>query len=282
MRLDNPALVNFRGKRPKSRVESSVIGLKVMLLAGGLGTRLREETEYRPKPMVEVGGKPILWHIMKNFAHQGFEEFVVCTGYRGDVIKDYFLNYEARNNDFTVTLGDKSTVEYHGRHGEGTWKVSVVDTGAETMTGGRVKRAGGFADGRRFIVTYGDGLADVDITALVKFHESHGKLATVTTVRPISRFGVMDLEKDGKVVRFREKPLTDDYVNAGFFVFEPQVLEYLDDHCVLEQAPLEALARDGELVAYRHEGFWQPMDTYREFTMLNEMWATGNAPWKTW
>lgn len=256
--------------------------MKVMLLAGGLGTRLREETEYRPKPMVEVGGKPILWHIMKNFANQGHSEFIVCTGYRGEVIKDYFLNYEARNNDFTVTLGENSNVEYHGRHAEGSWKVTVVDTGAETMTGGRVKRAGVYAGNQRFMVTYGDGLADVDIGSLLKFHESHGKLATVTTVRPLSRFGVMDLATDGKVLRFREKPLTDDYVNAGFFVFEAKVLDYLDENCVLEQAPLEALARDGQLVGFRHEGFWQPMDTYREFTMLNDMWAAGNAPWKTW
>ena len=256
--------------------------MKVMLLAGGLGTRLREETEYRPKPMIEVGGKPVLWHIMKNFAHAGLSEFIVCTGYRGEVIKDYFLNYEARNNDFTVTLGEKAGIEYHDRHTESSWKVTVVDTGAETMTGGRVKRAGKYAGGQRFMVTYGDGLADVDLKGLLAFHESHGRLATVTTVRPLSRFGVMDLAADGTVERFREKPLTDDYVNAGFFVFEAKVLDYLDEHCVLEQAPLEALARDKQLMAYRHEGFWQPMDTYREFTMLNEMWSTGNAPWKTW
>jgi len=256
--------------------------MKVMLLAGGLGTRLREETEYRPKPMVEVGGKPVLWHIMKNFAAHGLNEFVICTGYRGDVIKDYFLNYEARNNDFTVTLGEKSSIEYHDRHLEGSWKVTVVDTGAETMTGGRVKRAGKHAGGKRFMVTYGDGLADVDMKKLLAFHESHGKLATVTTVRPLSRFGVMDLGADGSVQQFREKPLTDDYVNAGFFVFEPEVLSYLDENCVLEQAPLEALARDGQLSAYKHEGFWQPMDTYREFTMLNDMWASGDAPWKVW
>ena len=256
--------------------------MKVILLAGGLGTRLREETEYRPKPMVEVGGKPVLWHIMKNFAHHGLDEFIVCTGYRGEVIRDYFLNYEARNNDFTVTLGKNSAIEYHDRHNEGSWKVTVVDTGAETMTGGRVKRAGKYASNERFMVTYGDGLADVNISELLAFHQNHGKLATVTTVRPLSRFGVMDLEDDGTVHRFREKPLTDDYVNAGFFVFEPGVLDYLDEECVLEQSPLEALARDTQLVAYRHDGFWQPMDTYREFTMLNEMWSTGKAPWKTW
>lgn len=256
--------------------------MQVVLLAGGLGTRLREETEFRPKPMVEVGGKPILWHIMKSFAHYGIKEFVVCIGYRGEVIKDYFLNYEARTNDFTVHLGSDHHVEYHDRHDESNWRVTVADTGPETMTGGRVKRIERFVAGERIIVTYGDGLANVDIDALLQFHESHGKLATVTTIRPLSRFGVMDLEPDGKVLRFREKPLTDEYVNAGYFVFEPRVFDYLDEECILEQAPLEALARDGQLVAYRHSGFWQPMDTYREYTMLNELWSTDNAPWKVW
>ncbi len=255
--------------------------MKVVLLAGGLGTRLREETEYRPKPMIEVGGKPVLWHLMKNFATFGLKEFIVCTGYRGEVIKDYFLNYEARMNDFTAHLGSASRVEYHGGHDESEWKVTVADTGATTMTGGRVKRVGKYIDGR-FMVTYGDGLADVDITALIKFHEAHGKLATITTIRPLSRFGVMDLSQDGQVKHFREKPQTDDFVNAGFFVFEPEVLDYLDDECVLEQTPLERLAREGQLMAYKHEGYWQPMDTYREFTMLNEMWDSGSAPWKVW
>jgi glucose-1-phosphate cytidylyltransferase len=231
--------------------------------------------------MIEVGGKPVLWHIMKNFSSFGLKEFIVCTGYRGEVIKDYFLNYEARMNDFTAHLGASSQIEYHGGHDESDWKVTVADTGATTMTGGRVKRVGKYIDGR-FMVTYGDGLADVDIAALLKFHEAHGKLATVTTIRPLSRFGVMDLSHDGQVKQFREKPQTDDFVNAGFFVFEPKVLDYLDDECVLEQAPLERLARDGQLMAYKHEGFWQPMDTYREFTMLNEMWDSGSAPWKVW
>lgn len=256
--------------------------MKVMLLAGGLGTRLREETEYRPKPMVEVGGKPILWHIMKNFAAYGLNEFIVCTGYRGEIIKDYFLNYESRNNDFTVTLGQKNDIEYHDCHDEGAWKVTVVDTGANTMTGGRVKRASRHVANERFIVAYGDGLADVDVAALLSFHNQHGGLATVTTVRPLSRFGVMDIGEMGEVSRFREKPLTEDFVNAGFFVFEPQVLDFLDETCVLEQGPLEELAHAGELFAFRHYGFWQPMDTYREMTILNDMWASGTAPWKVW
>jgi glucose-1-phosphate cytidylyltransferase len=218
---------------------------------------------------------------MKSFSHFGLNEFVVCTGYRGDVIKDYFLNYDARMNDFTAHLGPASRIEMHGIHNEVELRVTVADTGSNTMTGGRVKRIQKYVEGR-FIVTYGDGLADVDITKLLKFHESHGKLATVTTVRPLSRFGVMDLDATGKVERFREKPQTDDYVNAGFFVFEPEVFDYLDEDCVLEQAPLEKLASLGELMAYRHEGFWQPMDTYREFVMLNEIWDSGNAPWKVW
>jgi glucose-1-phosphate cytidylyltransferase len=218
---------------------------------------------------------------MKSFAAHGLKEFIVCTGYRGDVIKDYFLNYDARMNDFTAYLGKASHIEVHGNHSESDWKVTVADTGATTMTGGRVKRVARYID-ETFMVTYGDGLADVNIAELLDFHRSHGKLATVTTVRPLSRFGVMDLDDTGQVQQFREKPLTDDYVNAGFFVFEPQVLKYLDEECVLEQAPLEQLAREGQLMAYRHEGFWQPMDTYREFTILNEMWDRGNAPWKVW
>ena len=255
--------------------------MKVVLLAGGLGTRLREETEYRPKPMVEVGGRPILWHIMKNFAHFGMKEFVVCTGYKGEMIKEYFLNYEARMNDFTIHLGPKSHIEYFDDHAEVDWQVTLADTGANTMTGGRVKRVARHLDGP-FIVTYGDGLADIDVRDLVAFHRAHGRIATVTTVRPLSRFGVMDLGPDGIVERFREKPQTDGYVNAGFFVFEPVFLDYLTDDCVLESTPLEALAKEEQLVAYRHEGFWQPMDTYRESAMLNEMWDSENVPWKVW
>lgn len=254
--------------------------MKVVLLAGGLGTRMREETEYKPKPMVDIGGRPVLWHLMKVFATQGLSDFVVCTGYKGDVIKDYFLNYEARTNDFTVHFGKTNRVEVHGSHDD-NWQVTVADTGANTPTGGRVSKIRKYIDGR-FIVTYGDGLADVNVAELMDFHQSHGKLATVTTVKPISRFGVMDISPLGEVERFREKPLADDYVNVGFFVFQPEVLDLLDDNSVLEQRPLERLATDGQLMAYRHDGFWQPMDTYREYTMLNEMWEGGTAAWKIW
>ena len=255
--------------------------MQVIILAGGLGTRLREETEYRPKPMVEIGGFPIIWHIMKNFDHFGFRRFVVATGYRGDVIKDYFLNFRGYSQDFTVSLAT-GDVDYHAVPDAcADWTVTIADTGKETMTGGRVSRAARYTHGR-FMVTYGDGLADVNIAALLAFHERHGRLATVTATRPNTRFGVLDLGQDGVVERFREKPQTDGHVNAGFFVFEPEVFDYLDDECVLEREPLERLAADRQLMAYEHTGFWQPMDTFREFQMLNAMWDAGDAPWRLW
>lgn len=256
--------------------------MKAVILAGGLGTRLREETEFRPKPMVEVGGRPILWHLMKLFAHHSVTDFVIPIGYRGEVIRDYFLNYEARMNDFTIRLGHQHQIEYHTSHLETGWKVTVADTGPETPTGGRVLRVRPYLDGRRFMVTYGDGVADVEIDKLLAFHAAHGKLATMTTVRPLSRFGVVAMEPDGVVSSFREKPQTDDHVNAGFFVFEPEVFDYLRDDVALEREPLEALAADRQLVAYVHDGFFQPMDTYRELTLLNALWADGAAPWKVW
>ena len=256
--------------------------MKAILLAGGLGTRLREETEYRPKPMVEVGGRPILWHIMKNLAHFGITEFIIATGYKSEVIKDYFLNYEAWSNDFTVELGNRDSLTFHGSHDEAHWKVTVAFTGDETQTGGRVFRASRYLDDEPFLVTYGDGLADVDIDALRQFHAASGAKATLTTVQPTSRFGVMDVDGSGLVTKFREKPRLDGWVNIGFFIFEPAVLSYLDDECVLEQAPLARLASEGNLSAFRHEGFWQPMDTFRELTILNGLWNAGDAPWKVW
>jgi glucose-1-phosphate cytidylyltransferase len=209
--------------------------MQAVILAGGLGTRLREETEFRPKPMVEVGGKPILWHIMKLFAHHAIEEFVIPIGYRGDVIRDYFVNYEARTNDFTIRLGHHHDIEYHSSHLETGWQVTVVDTGTTTPKGGRVLRVRPHLADSRFMVTYGDGLADVDLGKLLAFHEAHGRLATMTTVRPLSRFGVVEIEPDGTVTHFREKPKTEDSVNAGFFVFEPEVFDYLTDDTELEK-----------------------------------------------
>jgi len=258
--------------------------MKAVLLAGGLGTRMREETEFRPKPMVEIGGKPVLWHLMKSFATQGVTEFVVCVGYKGEQIKEYFLNYAAHNNDFTITLGKSSEIIFHDDHLESDWKVTVADTGANTLTGGRVERIHRYVQGERFIVTYGDGLADIDVSALVGFHEAQGRKATITTVRPLSRFGLVDVNGGSTVTRFREKPQMDDWVSAGFFVFEPSIFDYLhdSDEVMLEHEPLARLAAEGQLSAYRHDGFWQPMDTYRESMLLNEMWDGGNAPWKVW
>lgn len=256
--------------------------MKAILLAGGLGTRLREETEFRPKPMVEVGGRPILWHIMKNLAHFGITDFIVATGYKSDMIKDYFLNYEAWNNDFTIELGRKDSLTFHDAHDEAYWSVTVAFTGDTTMTGGSVFRAAKYLDDDPFLVTYGDTLADVDISALRDFHDASGCLATVTTVQPTSRFGVMDVGADGKVISFSEKPKLESWINVGFFVMEPQVLGYLDADCVLEEEPLARLAKDRQLSAYRHEGFYQPMDTFRESKMLNDLWEAGRAPWRVW
>jgi glucose-1-phosphate cytidylyltransferase len=258
--------------------------MKVVILCGGLGTRLREETEFRPKPMVEVGGRPILWHIMKTYAHYGFREFVLCLGYRGNVIKEYFLNYAAMNNDFTITLGSQADIQYHGAHGEQDFRVTLVDTGQATMTGGRVRRVARFVDGGTFMVTYGDGLADIHVGKLLEFHRAHGRLATVTTVRPTSRFGIVKTNGDALVTAFSEKPRMGDWISAGYFVFEPGVLDYLaaGDECIMEREPMERLAADGQLVAYRHEGFFYAMDTYREHEALNGMWNSGNVPWRVW
>jgi glucose-1-phosphate cytidylyltransferase len=257
--------------------------MKVVILCGGQGTRLREETEFRPKPLVDIGGRPILWHIMKTYAHYGLREFVLCLGYRGQMIKEYFLNYEAMNNDFTVCLGQRNKIEYNGAHTEQDFSVTLADTGLNTMTGGRIRRIARYIQDDLFLVTYGDGVCDVNIRDLVGFHIAHGKAATVTSVRPISRFGTLLLDPVGRVERFVEKPLSDGWINAGYFVFSRKLFDLLgDDDCVLEKAPLEYLAEQGELIAYQHNGFFFAMDTYREYALLNEMWQSGNAPWKVW
>ena len=243
---------------------------------------MREETEFRPKPMVEVGGRPVLWHIMKVLGLQELQDFVVCTGYKSEIIKNYFINYAAMNQDFTVKLGNKNEISYHGAHDEEEWSVTVAYTGALTQTGGRVNRVRSYVEGERFLCTYGDGIADIDLGKLLAFHESHGKIATVTTVQPLSRFGVLDIDDDGSVRRFKEKPQTEGWINVGYFIFEPEIFNYLDDDVVLEQGPLRQLALDGQIAAYRHDGFWQPMDTYRETLILNELWDAGKAPWHTW
>ena len=256
--------------------------MKVVLLAGGLGTRLREETDVKPKPMVEVGDRPILWHIMKTYAHFGHSDFVICAGYKGEVIKNWFANYRVLNSDFTVSFKDTVSLKFHSELAENGWNATIADTGAETMTGGRIKRIQEYVGNETFLCTYGDGLADVDIKALLKFHRSHGKIATLTTVKPVSRFGVLDVDANNQVESFKEKPQAEGSINGGFFVFEPQIFDYLDDNSILEQEPLRRLAEKGQLMAFHHEGFWQPMDTYRELTILNELWKSGSAPWKVW
>jgi glucose-1-phosphate cytidylyltransferase len=256
--------------------------MKVVILAGGMGTRLREETEFRPKPMVEIGPRPILWHIMKTYAHYGFSEFVVCLGYKGDIIRDYFLNYEIRNRDFTVTLGSRE-LEIHDAHFECGWRITLAETGAETLTASRLARVAKHLDGDLFMVTYGDGVANVDIDRLLCCHQTHGKLATMTAVRPSSRYGELSIA-GGLVQLFREKPqVGEGWINGGFFVFDKRVLDYVaGDEVSLEHDLLPKLCAMQELAVFQHLGFWQCMDTYREMLALNELWQRGQAPWAVW
>lgn len=255
--------------------------MKVVLLAGGLGTRLSEETAVRPKPLVEIGGKPILWHIMKIYAAAGFCEFVICLGYKGYLIKEFFANYYLHASDVTIDVANNS-LEIHQSVVE-PWRVTLVDTGDATMTGGRLKRVKHYLGPNPFLMTYGDGVADVDVSALVAFHESNRRRATMTVVQPPGRFGAVELDGD-RVTDFREKPEGDGaWINGGFFVLQPDVLDLIaDDETVWEQQPLETLARGGELSAYRHSGFWHPLDTLRDKRVLEQLWDTGSAPWKTW
>ncbi len=244
---------------------------------------MREETEYRPKPLVDIGGKPILWHIMKSYAHYGFSDFVCCLGYRASMIKEYFLNYEAMNNDFRISLGHGHAVDYLNAHDEKDFTVTLSDTGLHTMTGGRIKRVAQHIDGDLFMATYGDGVSDVPIDRLIDFHRSHGRLATATTTKPISRFGTVDVDGDGRITHFQEKPQIDGWINSGFFVFDRKVLDYIDgDDTMLEKEPMERLCAAGQLMAFRHDGFFFPMDTYRDYLALNELWETNRAPWKAW
>ncbi|HZS38696.1 MAG TPA: glucose-1-phosphate cytidylyltransferase [Polyangia bacterium] len=254
--------------------------MKVVILAGGFGTRLSEETEIKPKPMVEIGGRPILWHIMKGYARHGFNEFVIALGYKGESIKEYFLNYPDHNSDLTVQTATGHVSRRKTPPED--WIVHLQDTGLETITGGRVKRLAPFLT-ETFMLTYGDGVADVDLPKLLAFHRAHGKLATLTAVRPPARFGALELDGD-RVTRFHEKPQAGEgWINGGFFVMEPGVLEYIDGDAIhLEREPLERLAQDGQLMVHRHAGFWQPMDTLRDVRQLNAMWSAGKAPWKTW
>jgi glucose-1-phosphate cytidylyltransferase len=260
--------------------------IPVMILCGGLGTRLREETEVRPKPMVEIGRRPLLWHLMKLYATYGLNDFILCLGYKGYIVKEYFLNYKAFTADLTLQLGAPDRVQYHGSNREEDWRVTLAETGYQAQTGARVARAAVYAKGDLFCLTYGDGLADINIRALIEFHRSHGRIGTVTGVRPPGRFGELRIGPGTGVIEFNEKPqVTDGLINGGFFVFHRSFVErYLEpvDSIVLEQEPLQRLARDGELMVYLHEGFWQPMDTYRELNLLEQYWSSGTAPWKVW
>ena len=253
--------------------------MKVILLAGGFGTRLSEYTESLPKPMASIGGKPILWHIMKNYAYFGHKDFYIALGYKAEVIKEYFLNYRTLNADFTVNLrtGDVTTHKLN----EVDWKVTLEDSGLHTMTGGRVKLMKPFIGNETFLLTYGDGLSDVNLDALINFHKSHGKLITMTAVRPVARFGELELDSD-QVTSFEEKPqLHEGWINGGFFVMEPECMELIEgDDIMLEREPLVEAAKQGELMAYRHEGFWQCMDTKRDYEHLNKLWNTDTAPWR--
>ncbi len=256
--------------------------MKAVILAGGLGTRISEETHLKPKPMIEIGGKPILWHIMKSYSAHGVNDFVICCGYKGYIIKEYFANYFLHMSDVTFDMA-ANRMEVHERHAE-PWRVTLVDTGEDTLTGGRLKRVAPYVnDEAAFCFTYGDGVADVDIQAQIKFHASHGKLATVTAVQPPGRYGALQLAGD-QVHGFIEKPRGEGgLINGGFFVLSPKVLDLIDgDNTPWESAPLQTLARQNQLMAFEHQGFWQPMDTLREKTLLEQLWESGRAPWKVW
>jgi glucose-1-phosphate cytidylyltransferase len=255
--------------------------MKAVILAGGLGTRISEETMVKPKPLIEIGGMPILWHIMKNYSVYGINEFVICCGYKGYMIKEYFANYFLHMSDVTFDIKNNE-MEVHQKYAE-PWKVTLVDTGMETMTGGRLKRIKNHLDDESFCFTYGDGLSNIKISELIDFHKKHKKLATLTAVKPPGRFGVLDLKED-IVKKIVEKPEGDgSWINGGFFVLEPSVLDYItNDSTIWEKEPLEQLAKNKNLAAYRHQGFWQPLDTLRDKNQIEQLWSKGNAPWKTW
>lgn len=257
--------------------------MKVVILAGGFGTRISEESHLKPKPMIEIGERPILWHIMKLYSHYGFNDFIVCLGYKGYYIKEYFAHYFLHESDVTFDFRNKSERVVH-QHSAEPWTVTLVNTGLETMTGGRVKRIQPYIGNEPFMLTYGDGVANVNIEELVAYHKAHGKIATVTSTQPSGRFGALALSETNEVLGFQEKPKGDGaWINGGFFVLESSVFDYIEgDATVLEKEPLESLARDNELVAYKHAGFWQPMDTLRDKNQLEELWKAGQAPWKVW
>lgn len=257
--------------------------MKVVILAGGFGTRISEESYLKPKPMIEIGGKPVLWHIMKLYSYYGYNEFIICCGYKQNVIKEWFADYYLYNSDVTFDFSDNNKMEIHNNVSE-PWKVTLVDTGLNTMTGGRIKRIKEFITEDKFFMTYGDGVSDVNIDKLLQFHETHGKIATLTAVGVNQRFGILQMNQQNDIISFREKSLDDgDHINGGYMVLNTQIFEYLkDDTTVFEKGPLEQLAKEGELKAFNHNGFWQCMDTKREMERLEEMWEKNQAPWKVW
>jgi glucose-1-phosphate cytidylyltransferase len=260
------------------------VNMKVVIVCGGMGTRLREETEFKPKPMVNIGSRPILWHIMKIYSHYGYNEFILCLGYKGETIKEYFLNYEILNSDFTVELGNGKNVRSHNCHNEKDWKVTLADTGEFALKGARLKKVEKYVDGDTFMMTYGDGISNVNIKELIEFHQSHGRVATVTGTNYTSRFGELKIKGD-RVIKFVEKEeFGTTFVSAGFFVFNRGIFDYLveDDRCDLEIGPLERIAEAGELAVYKHRGFWAPMDTLRDMDYLNALWNQNRAVWKIW
>ena len=257
--------------------------MKAVILAGGLGTRISEETHTKPKPMIEIGGKPILWHILKTYSHHGINEFIICCGYKGYVIKEYFANYFLHMSDVTFDMS-KNSMEVH-QHSAEPWRVTLVNTGDNTMTGGRLKRVASYLQGEdNFCFTYGDGVSDVNITQLIEFHRANGLQATLTATYAPGRFGALDIHPDQRITAFKEKPKGDgSMINGGFFVLSPSVIDYIDDdNCIWERGPMETLASQGQLAAYQHHGFWQPMDTLRDKNYLEELWQSGQAPWKVW
>jgi glucose-1-phosphate cytidylyltransferase len=256
--------------------------MKTVILAGGFGTRISEETSNKPKPMIEIGGKPILWHIMKIYSSYGIRDFVICLGYKSYMIKEYFANYFLHMSDITIDM-ENNRVEVHQNSAE-PWRVTLVDTGENTMTGGRLKRIQSYIGTETFLLTYGDGVADININSLISFHKQHGKHATLTAVQPPGRYGALKIKSESEIRSFREKPEGDGgFVNGGFFILEPHVFSYIDgDETVWEKYPLEALAAENQLRAFKHKGFWQPMDTLRDKNQLEELWSSGNAPWKIW
>lgn len=256
--------------------------MKVVLLAGGFGTRISEESQFTPKPMIEIGGMPILWHILKQYSYYGYNDFIICAGYKQQMIKEWFSNYFLNNCDITFDLSNDNQITVHNRCTE-PWKVTVVNTGLNTMTGGRVKRVREYIGNETFFMTYGDGVSDVDVPASLAFHKLHGKLATMTAILPDSRYGVIDFDGD-RVLAFREKSQADtSWINAGFMVLEPAVLEYIkDDTIMFERQPMERIAADGQMMCFKHKGFWQCMDTLRDKIKLEDLWSTGKAPWKLW